>query len=46
MTEKIVEPSLGKYNPTDADDPSVLDTKAEHVSAIEKKALSGQVLAC
>ena len=39
VTEKIVEPSLGKYNPTDADDPSVLDTKAEHVSAIEKKGL-------
>lgn len=39
VTEKIVEPSLGKYNPTDADDPSVLDTKAERVSAIEKKGL-------
>ncbi|MGP5374195.1 AbgT family transporter, partial [Psychrobacter alimentarius] len=39
VTEKIVEPSLGKYNPTDADDPSVLDTKAERVSTIEKKGL-------
>lgn len=39
VTEKIVEPSLGEYNPNDADDPSVLDTKAERVSAIEKKGL-------
>lgn len=39
VTEKIVEPSLGEYNPIDADDPSVLDTKAERVSAIEKKGL-------
>lgn len=39
VTEKIVEPSLGAYNPNDADDPSVLDTKAERVSAIEKKGL-------
>ena len=39
VTEKIVEPSLGEYNPTDADDPSVLDTKAERVSTIEKKGL-------
>lgn len=39
VTEKIVEPSLGEYNPSDADDPSVLDTKAERVSAIEKKGL-------
>lgn len=39
VTEKIVEPSLGEYNPTDADDPSVLDTKVERVSAIEKKGL-------
>ncbi|MBB3106909.1 aminobenzoyl-glutamate transport protein [Psychrobacter luti] len=39
VTEKIVEPSLGEYNPSDADDPSVLDTKAEQVSAIEKKGL-------
>ena len=39
VTEKIVEPSLGEYNPNDADDPSILETKAEHVSAIEKKGL-------
>lgn len=26
VTEKIVEPSLGKYNPNDADDASVLET--------------------
>ena len=39
VTEKIVEPSLGEYNPSDADDPSVLDTKAQQVSAIEKKGL-------
>lgn len=39
VTEKIVEPSLGVYNPTDADDPSVLDTKAERVSSLEKKGL-------
>lgn len=39
VTEKIVEPSLGEYNPSDADDPSVLDTKVERVSAIEKKGL-------
>lgn len=39
VTEKIVEPSLGKYNPDEADDPSVLNTKAEQVSPIEKKGL-------
>ena len=39
VTEKIVEPSLGKYNPDDADDPSVLDTKAERLTALEKKGL-------
>ena len=39
VTEKIVEPSLGEYNPTDADDPSVLDTKVERVSSLEKKGL-------
>lgn len=39
VTEKIVEPSLGEYNPTEADDPSVLDTKIERVTALEKKGL-------
>lgn len=39
VTEKIVEPSLGKYNPADADDPSVLNSKVERLSAIEKKGL-------
>lgn len=39
VTEKIVEPSLGKYNPDDADDPSVLDTKVERLTALEKKGL-------
>lgn len=39
VTEKIVEPSLGKYNPDDADDPSVLDSKVERLTAIEKKGL-------
>ena len=39
VTEKIVEPSLGEYNPHEADDPTVLDTKIERVTALEKKAL-------
>lgn len=39
VTEKIVEPSLGKYNPNDADDPSVLDSRIERLSALEKKGL-------
>ncbi|WP_169392476.1 MULTISPECIES: AbgT family transporter [Psychrobacter] len=39
VTEKIVEPSLGEYNPKEADDPSVLDNKIEPVSALEKKGL-------
>ena len=39
VTEKIVEPSLGKYNPNDADDASVLDTQIEKVSSVEKKGL-------
>ncbi|VEG13979.1 AbgT family transporter [Moraxella cuniculi] len=39
VTEKIVEPSLGKYNPNDADDPSVLDSKIEQLTATEKKGL-------
>ena len=39
VTEKIVEPSLGKYNPDDADDPSVLDTKVDRRTALEKKGL-------
>ncbi|WP_352336876.1 AbgT family transporter [Psychrobacter sp. 16-MNA-CIBAN-0192] len=39
VTEKIVEPSLGEYNPKDADDPSVLDNQIESLSSIEKKGL-------
>lgn len=39
VTEKIVEPSLGKYNPDDADDLSVLDSKVERLTALEKKGL-------
>ncbi|MFA9486612.1 MULTISPECIES: AbgT family transporter [unclassified Moraxella] len=39
ITEKIVEPSLGKYNPNDANDPSVLDNKVDRLTAIEKKGL-------
>lgn len=39
VTEKIVEPSLGKYNPHDADDPTVLDNKIEQLNALEKKGL-------
>lgn len=39
VTEKIVEPSLGEYNPKEADDPTVLDTKIERVTALEKKGL-------
>ncbi|WII94884.1 AbgT family transporter [Moraxella haemolytica] len=39
ITEKIVEPSLGKYNPNDANDPSVLDSKVDRLTAIEKKGL-------
>ncbi|PNP97493.1 AbgT family transporter [Moraxella sp. RCAD0137] len=39
VTEKIVEPSLGKYNPNDADDPSVLDSRIERLSPLEKKGL-------
>ncbi|OOR88852.1 aminobenzoyl-glutamate transporter [Moraxella caviae] len=39
VTEKIVEPSLGKYNPADADDPSVLQAKMDKLTALEKKGL-------
>lgn len=39
VTEKIVEPSLGEYNPKEADDPSVLENKIEPVSSLEKKGL-------
>lgn len=39
VTEKIIEPNLGKYNPNDADDPSVLDTKIDKLTVIEKKGL-------
>ena len=39
VTEKIVEPSLGKYDPSDADDPSVLESKIDRLMPIEKKGL-------
>ncbi|MFL1732435.1 AbgT family transporter [Moraxella oculi] len=39
VTEKIVEPALGKYNPADADDPTVLNNKVERLTADEKKGL-------
>ena len=39
VTEKIVEPSLGEYNPKDADDLSVLDNQIERLTSIEKKGL-------
>lgn len=39
VTEKIVEPSLGKYNPEEAEDASVLETQIEKVTAVEKKGL-------
>lgn len=39
ITEKIVEPSLGTYNPDDADDPSILETQIEKVTSLEKKGL-------
>lgn len=37
ITEKIVEPRLGKYNNDEASEP--LDTNIEHLSALEKKGL-------
>ncbi|TXD96344.1 AbgT family transporter [Psychrobacter frigidicola] len=39
VTEKIVEPSLGEYNPDMAGDPSVLETKIEGLMSVEKKGL-------
>lgn len=39
VTEKIVEPSLGEYNPDDANDPSVLEGEIERLTAVEKKGL-------
>lgn len=39
VTEKIVEPSLGEYNPDTAGDPSVLETKIERLLSVEKKGL-------
>ena len=39
VTEKIVEPSLGKYDPNDADDPSVLESKISRLMPVEKKGL-------
>ncbi|QPB41651.1 AbgT family transporter [Rodentibacter haemolyticus] len=37
VTEKIVEPQLGKYDPKDADDPSILKNKVEKLTPNEKK---------
>ena len=40
VTEKIVEPSLGKYNlEEEAQDASILETQIEKVTAVEKKGL-------
>lgn len=39
ITEKIVEPSLGVYNPDGADDKSVLSHKIERLTTLEKKGL-------
>ena len=39
ITEKIVEPSLGKYNPSEAGDAKVLEAKAETLTVLEKKGL-------
>ncbi|OOF41342.1 aminobenzoyl-glutamate transporter [Rodentibacter rarus] len=39
VTEKIVEPQLGKYNPQEADDPTILNNKVEKLTANEKKGL-------
>ncbi|MCC5855965.1 MAG: AbgT family transporter [Idiomarina sp.] len=42
VTEKIVEPKLGKYNPDDMDPNADIDTnvKMEHLSSQEKKGLA------
>ncbi|BFU60536.1 MULTISPECIES: AbgT family transporter [Rodentibacter] len=39
VTEKIVEPQLGKYDPKDADDSSILKNKVEKLTPNEKKGL-------
>lgn len=39
VTEKIVEPQLGKYDPKDASDDEILENKIDKLSAIEKKGL-------
>lgn len=39
ITEKVVEPQLGKYNPNDAADPDVLNNKIEPLTSLEKKGL-------
>ncbi|QIW14953.1 aminobenzoyl-glutamate transporter [Pasteurellaceae bacterium RH1A] len=39
VTEKIVEPQLGKYNPDDAADKEILNSKMERLTAVEKKGL-------
>lgn len=37
LPKKIVEPSLGKYNPSEAGDAKVLEAKAETLTALEKR---------
>ncbi|PJG85054.1 AbgT family transporter [Conservatibacter flavescens] len=39
VTEKIIEPQLGKYNPNDASDEEILNSKIEPLTALEKKGL-------
>ena len=39
VTEKIVEPQLGSYDPQAADDPSILQHKVEKLAPNEKKGL-------
>ncbi|MGX2948280.1 AbgT family transporter [Frederiksenia canicola] len=39
VTEKIVEPQLGKYNPADASDTEILNSKIDKLTALEKKGL-------
>lgn len=39
VTEKIIEPQLGEYNPSDASDKEILNNKAEKLTSLEKKGL-------
>ncbi|MDO5090585.1 MAG: AbgT family transporter [Cardiobacteriaceae bacterium] len=39
ITEKIIEPKLGAYNPADASEGEVLETKMERLTPLEKKGL-------